>query len=115
MEIHQAGIRLPSLDSPAHASVVQRPRTSEPSSQPLLSAHIIAGEHVQSPNTSQEHVLGTPPADAAHFEQTLARHRVVFLLERLQIQCPSHDRPGEAEECVDLLTAEPKRPVLLRR
>jgi hypothetical protein len=115
VKVHQAGIRLPSLDNPAHASVVQRPRTSEPSSQSLLSAHIITGEHVQSPKASQEHVLGTPPADAAHVEQTLAGHRVVFLLERLQIQCPSRDRPGEAEQCVDLLTAEPKRPVLCRR
>jgi hypothetical protein len=78
MEIHQAGVRLPPFNRSTHAGVVQRSRTPKPSSQSLLSAHIIARKHVQPSNASQQHVLGSPSADAAQFEQALPDHGVVL-------------------------------------
>ena len=70
---------------------------------------------MQASEASEQHVLGRPPADAAQFEQALPDHGVVFPRERLQIQFLSRDRPREVEKRADLLTAEPNRPVLLRR
>src|SRR5689334_17213144 len=47
MEIHHAPERRPPRDRPAHVGIVHRPRASEPSSQRLLSTHVIARKHVQ--------------------------------------------------------------------
>ena len=52
MEIQQAGIRLPFLDGPAYAGVIQRSRPAEPPSQTLLRADIVAGEDMQTAKTS---------------------------------------------------------------
>ena len=61
-----------------NASIVQWPRAAQPSSQPLLSAHIIAREHVQASDASKQHVLGRPPTDAAQFDEKKARFDVPF-------------------------------------
>jgi hypothetical protein len=64
VEIHQAGIRPPWCDCALHTRVVHRPRPPEPPAQPLLSPDIVAWEHMEATQTSQQHVLGCPAADA---------------------------------------------------
>src|SRR5665213_3931118 len=98
MEVHEAGIRLPSSDRPADSGVVQRPRTPKPSRESFLRAHIVAWEDVQATETSEQHVLGGPPADAAQFAQLRPYRLVVFSCERLEIQVLLGNRTREGEK-----------------
>jgi len=52
MEIQQAGKRLPFLDDPAYAGVIQRSRPTEPPSQTLLCPDVVAGEDMETAKTS---------------------------------------------------------------
>src|SRR6478752_5516258 len=114
MEVHQAGVGLPSCDRPTHSDVVQRPRTPKPSCKPLLRTDIVTWEDVQASEASEEHVLGGPPADAAQFSQSSSDHLVVFPRQQLEIQLLLGDRARKGKKRASFLAAESDRSVSLR-
>jgi len=57
----------------------------EPPAQPLLSAHIVAREHVDAAQTSEQHVFGCPAADAKQLAQALLHCGIISLLEDFEI------------------------------
>ena len=76
MEIHHAGVRLPRVDRGHHTTIIERNRQAKPPSKALLRADIVAWEHVQTAQSPQRHVLGSPASDPAQFEQFRAYRAV---------------------------------------
>jgi hypothetical protein len=106
MEVHEAGVWLPWLDCPANPGVVQRIRSSEPSSEAFLRADVVAGEHVQTAKASEQHILRRPSSDTAQFEQTGADLVVVFTCQRFEVESASLDRASQRQQRVDFLLTE---------
>src|SRR5579884_2449017 len=109
MEVHEAGVWLPWLDCPANPGVVQRIRSSEPSSEAFLRADVVAGEHVQTAKASEQHILRRPSSDTAQFEQTGADLVIVFTCQRFDVESASLDRTSQRQQRVDFLLAEADR------
>lgn len=93
---------------PANPGVVQRIRSSEPSSEAFLRADVVAGEHVQTAKASQQHVLRRPSSDPAQFEQTGA-DLVVFTCQPFEVESAPLDRASQRQQRVDFLLAEADR------
>lgn len=107
MEVHEAGVWLPWLDCPANAGVVQRIRSSEPSSEAFLRADVVAGEHVQTAKASQQYVLSRPSSDTAQLEQLRADIVVVSMNQPLEVESASLDRASQRQQRVDFLLLKP--------
>ena len=114
MEVHEAGVWLPWLDHPAHPRVVQPTGPSEPSREAFLSADIVARKHMQTAETSQQHVLRRPSSDTAQFEQSGADLVVVSTYQPFEVDSAPLDGASQRQQGVDFLAAEPNRVVSRR-
>jgi hypothetical protein len=106
MKVHETRVRPPRCDGLANASIIERRRSTEPSREPLLRAHIVAREHVQTAETAQHDVLRRPSADASQRLQVRAHGRIVFAGQRLEVDVSSFDAARERQERADLLSTE---------
>lgn len=86
MEVEEPGVRLPAAREATYAIVVERSPQLHPPREVGARADVVAGEHRQSTEPAQQHVLGGPAADAVQADEPFDRGGIVEVGERVEIE-----------------------------
>jgi hypothetical protein len=75
MEVDHPCIRLPAGHGASNRVIVEGRGEAEPARQVVARPNVIAGEDVQAPEPTQEHVLRAPASDPVQAHQPVTRPR----------------------------------------
>ena len=86
VKVHQTGVRLPAIDDASCAAVIQWPSESEPESQPVTRANVVAWKHAGSTEAPEQNILGSPSPNSVQPQEHLSDSRIVQVLQLLEIR-----------------------------
>src|SRR5678816_571666 len=108
MKIDEASEVSPVLERASNTAVIEGFSKTEPSPEVIPSSNIVPGEHVESPQSTKEHVLSRPTSHAAEFLELCEGYLVGECCNGFQIEASARNGCCEIEDGSPLLSTEPE-------